>query len=246
MPTWFIDSPRLYTDYSYFKDHFDWPNQGDGSQPLIYHCYWQGRLSRHHELSLRSLIATQSPPYRVWVWLPPNDVIENRPFLNLFAKFPNVEFKAYVPEQEAIGTPYEQRIDLVAGRTSVPRRVALDISNYLRLLALAQYGGVYFDLDVLFLKDLRALCTQEFFSQWSNRPFGNNALMSFRSNSPNIRDLIERSIKLNTARPGFLFRFSEMAGLPEPACVFPSFLFDPVWIAHDTGIPITPYFNCFE
>jgi hypothetical protein len=43
-----------------------------------------------------------------------------------------------------------------------------------------------------------------------------------------------------------LLRFREIVDLPGELLVFPSFLFDPIWIAHDTGIAVNDYCNRFD
>jgi hypothetical protein len=104
---------------------------------------------------------------------------------------------------------------------------------------------VYFDLDVLFLKDLRPLCSVEFFYQWSNQPYGNNAVMHFRQGSADAQRLIERSLRLRSARPRALLPFDALATVVDRTHVFPCFAFDPIWIAHDTRTPNNEHFNRF-
>src|SRR5262249_24581147 len=153
----------------------------------VFHCYWTGVLSRHHELSLKSLVVTQSTPYEIWLWMPPESVELNRDALSSLAGIPMLRVREYVPEREATGTAYARRIAIL--KTGKPPL----LSDGLRTLALLKYGGFYFDLDILFLKDLRPLSSIEFFYPWSNQPYGNSALLRFRSEGSNIRRLADRS-----------------------------------------------------
>ena len=124
----FLDGARLYDDYSFFRSHFTWDGSRGAEGPVLYHCYWAGALSRHHELSLKSLLVTQSPPFEVWLWLPPEDIASNQSFLASFSGTKCLRVCEYVPEREAEGTRYEGRADLL----SPPSKVAA--SNGLRTL----------------------------------------------------------------------------------------------------------------
>ena len=55
MPLKFLDDDRLYTDYVYYLRNFRWQASGPVGQTLLYHCYWGGTLTKHHELSERSV-----------------------------------------------------------------------------------------------------------------------------------------------------------------------------------------------
>jgi hypothetical protein len=254
MPLHFLSDLRLYTEYEHYRATFCWPGGGaEPAQRLLYHCYWSGVLGRHHELSLKSLLLTQSPPYEVWVWMPGEDLERNRDFVASYAGLARLSFREYAPAVEARGTVFERHTALLTdelwprslGRTPRSRRPTA-ISDGLRLLVLGKYGGVYFDLDTLFLRDLRALCNVCFFYQWSNQPFGSNALSHFHAGAASIWALAKRSIRLGTCHPAALLRFGELANLPGDVVVFPSFLFDPAWIAHDTGTSINGYCNRFD
>src|SRR6266545_271913 len=272
MPLTFLADRRLYTDFVYYQSQFNWDVSGERSQLIIYHCYWSGILSDLHELSLKSLLVTQSPPFEVWIWMPPDDIPRNRAFIAKFQQAPGIKFKSYIPREEAKGTPFEGHSDLLKGKVaSKPRkwgrlirlanalqarssrehrnranwRRLSDIANAFRILVLGKYGGVYFDLDILFLKDLRPLCSVEFFYQWSDQQYGNNAVLHFFKWSHNIRLLAERSVEIKSGRSPALLKFEELLGLLEGVYVFPSFLFDPVWIAHDKGMRLNDYCNKF-
>jgi hypothetical protein len=236
----FLDDRRLYSDFSYYRSNFEWENNDENDNLLTYHCYWAGLLTDHHRLSIKSLMITQSPPFEVWVWLPPGEFIRNSGFISSFNGIPGIKFKSYMPEIEARGTVFEPGLEIVRGKKPPA------VSDLFRLLILWNYGGIYFDLDVLFLKDFRKLCHVEFFYQWSNQPYGNHAVSCFSRRSPNIRSMAERCIRIKSFHPARLLLFSEISELLENVYVFPTFLFDPVWIAHDTKAPANSYCNQFD
>jgi hypothetical protein len=236
----FLSDHLLYTDYRSYQSRFKWAVNESDFQSRIYHCYWGGVLSQLHDLSLKSLLVTQSPPFEVWIWIPPHDFARNQRFISSFESVPNIKFKSFTLENEAKGAGIQEYLEFAQS----PGPLA--ISNICRLLVLGNYGGVYFDLDVLFLKDLRPLCNVEFFYQWSNQPYGNHAVCHFFKQSVNIRLLLERGLKIKNYRPAVLLRYSEILNLLKEVYVFPTFLFDPVWIANDTKIPINTYCNRFD
>jgi hypothetical protein len=254
MPLTFMPDPRLYTDYNEFAARFHWPAAPSSANPILFHCYWSGPLTHHHELSLKSLLVTQSPPFEVWLWMPPESLDLNRSVIDAWSNTPAVKFRAYVPEEEGRGTIFEGHIDLlrdeaptsrfeadqqISQRKQKPRAVA----DGLRLLVLGNYGGVYFDLDTLFLKDLRPLCSAEFCYQWSNHSYANNAVSHFNAGSPALNALAERALSMGVCHPAAILAFSELGDLGPDIMVLPSFTFDPVWIAHDTRVPINDYCN---
>ena len=240
MPLMFLDDPRLYSDYSHYDAHRDWPSflPAPGAGTLLYHCFWRGTLTQQHELCLRSLIATQEPPFEVWLWTP-----QSTDLVAAFAeRFDSsvLRCRRYVAEELASGTPAESCPDLLAP-PSVPSE-----SNVCRTLVLRKYGGVYFDLDVLFLKDVRPLTGVDFFYSWSDRAYGNSAVIHLRPGSANAGFLVGRGSDLRTCHPKHLLSFAGLDGLPEPMFCLPSFVFDPLWIAHDRGLRINDYCNRFE
>ena len=249
MPFVFLDDPRLYRDYQHCRDAFHWPPPEGEPETIIYHCYWSGPLTPHHELSVKSLLLTQSPPYEVWIWVPPEDLPRNQEWLSSLGGLSPVRLKAFHPEAEAAGTIYEDHLHLPRGKDWLGPgrwRQSLNVSNCLRILALGRYGGVYLDLDNLFLRDLRPLCTVDFLYQWSGEPYCNNAVLRFRKDSPNAWCVAERTIEMDSCRPHAVLRLDQPPPLPEPLYVLPVFLFDPVWVAHDTAKPINDYCNTFE
>jgi hypothetical protein len=244
MPLRFLPNPRLYTDYTYYTAHPEWidllgPGRGDGGHTLLYHCYWEGDLLEHHALSLRSLLLTQRGSHEVWVWRRPGTEAQDAGFLDRLHD-PRVRRQEYVPAELCRGTVLEDRPELLSG---LPPALA---SDAFRTLVLAQHGGVYFDLDILFLKDMRPLTAVDFFYGWSDQPFGNSAVAHFRPGSPDIERLLERGARLASFHPARLYRYEKLAPLLDDTYVFPTFAFDPAWMAHDRSTTINDYCNRLE
>ena len=57
------------------------------------------------------------------------------------------------------------------------------ISDLIRVVVLYLFGGVYFDLDVMFLRNLAPLLNYEFAYRWSYSQNANSALCHFHKGS---------------------------------------------------------------
>jgi hypothetical protein len=197
-------------------------------------------LTGHHELSLKSVLTTQSAPFDVRMWVPQGEGDAARRSLCAFGCADAVRVEELDFASDAKGTPLEPAVDLIA------RGGAATVSDWVRTLVLARHGGVYFDLDVLFLRDLRPLCGVEFCYPWSDQPYGNSAVLHLFSASVNARALAARGARLGTCHPRRLFRFGELGGVTRGLQVLPVFTFDPAWIARDRKVAITSYCNDFD
>jgi len=234
-----IGDPQMYLDHARYREQFRWPDGGAPTVPVVHHLIWTGALSAHHELCIKSLLLTQSAPWEVWLWMPPETIAQNRGFIEHLNDLP-VVIKAFVVQEEARGSPFERAMDLLTG--DHPRHV----SNGLRLLALWKYGGFYTDMDFLFMRDIRPLLADEFCYQWSYYPWVNNALFHFRRGSSTLAALIEHCIRSGSTRSRPSMFLKDLQNLPGELCVLPVFAFDPAWIAVDSGKPDNPYINSFD
>jgi hypothetical protein len=97
-----------------------------------------------------------------------------------------------------------------------------------------------------FLRDLRPLCGADFVYQWSDRLYGNSAVMHFRRGSANGAALLERGTRVRTFWPRQLLDFGSLAGVVRDLHVLPAFAFDPLWIDRDRRQRVNDYCNTFE
>lgn len=72
-----------------------------------------------------------------------------------------VEFREFIPELMIRNTPLSRSTEKQFG-------VSFMQTDVLRMLALAQFGGCWIDMDTVLLRDLSPLLDQEFFYQWGN------------------------------------------------------------------------------
>ena len=130
---------------------------------------------------------------------------------------------------EARGTPLEAMPAIYRQRD---RRVWRD-GDLFRALVLHNYGGVYVDMDMVLLRSLGALLSQEFVYQWENYDGAyNGALMHLWKGSDFARELIHGIIEIlpgdsNWGRANFRRAFDRGVRIT----VFPSSFFDTEWQA---------------
>ena len=108
-----------------------------------------------------------------------------------------LEWKKYDVLREIQGTPLANNPDHVKNAKDEKRWIDSDL---FRLLVLHNYGGVYFDADVILLRDLAPLLSREWLYQWgSSCNYANGALANIHKKS----ELSYRFLrKLATTKPG--------------------------------------------
>ena len=130
----------------------------------MYHNYWYGKLGRKQLLCINSFLKTQNlEKTELWIWL--DYEIDNRENIKLIPKHNNIKIKIYNPSIESKNTPFENN-KFINFNEYIKFR-----SDIARLLFLYNYGGLYFDLDMILLKDFDYLLNIEFCYQWSNQNY---------------------------------------------------------------------------
>jgi hypothetical protein len=191
-----------------------------------FHCYWHGTLGAKQSLSIKSFLATQNLDFtQLWLWLDSENGFsgyEDNPYLKPLLSC--VEVKSYDMTRECRDTPLEA--------LSLPEMYGIPTrrSNISRTVILFKYGGYYFDLDVLFLRNMfdlwHATPEQEFCYQWSSQRYGNSAVLSLLKEGKTPLYLIEKAIRCHSFRPMKLLKEADntldLLMLPCP-------FFDPAW-----------------
>lgn len=115
---------RLLTDYNY-PPH---------TEELLYHCIWFGDLLDHHILCLASLFATQLHP-NVTLWT-------------------DDESYGKISRLQTIFSNYNFTIRVGNFRENESYHSTMFRADKWRLQILREYGGIYFDMDIVFFKDI--------------------------------------------------------------------------------------------
>jgi len=196
---------------------------------IIYHVYWYGDITRKQLLPIKSYLKTQDLKKTVlWVWLDFETYSEKN--INLIPKHKNILIKKYIPNEQAKDTVLENN-KIINNKIFLKLR-----SDLARILFLNNYGGLYFDLDMILLKDLLQLLGIEFCYCWSLKKTGNNGILRLFKNSEECKKLINK-YKLLLQKKKFTVWFNDYIFTKDINIMcFPSVLFDPVWILNDKKI----------
>lgn len=137
-------------------------------------------------------------------------------------------------------TPFEKYKNLFLQNYNLPAR-----ADAFRLLIPFKYGGLYFDLDILFLKDFSDLLKNSFCYQWEKQPYANTAILFFKDKEL-INKIPHYIEKYNAVVPWAIFNYSNV-GLSEMT-ILPCAFFDPIWNItniNNYDYPITKFEDLF-
>lgn len=149
--------PSRYIDYRIGLDELKTHPTVRRSSITPFHLYTEFRNPKEIE-SLRSFFATQNlDTTQLYLWSDYD--ISSDPRLKPFAD--RIIFKVYDPKIEVKDTILENHNSCLLR----DERYYLQ-SDLLRLLCCSKYGGVWFDMDIILLRDFSYLLDEEFMYQW--------------------------------------------------------------------------------
>ncbi|ORY96254.1 hypothetical protein BCR43DRAFT_491368 [Syncephalastrum racemosum] len=172
---------------------------------IIYHAYWRADLAPvgpKQEAVLRSFFATQNVT-RSTLFLWSNGDLSKSPVIQQIKKHvgDRLQTLIYDPKELSVGSPMENS----------PHLDFNDSHGYLdgdliRLLVIYRYGGMWFDMDALLIRDLTPLFEREWLLQWdcfqpNAFPF-NGAFMHFNKESPYLCEMLSEMANGPLPRPG--------------------------------------------
>jgi len=231
-----LKDTRLYTDNDYavetLKNGIDFADENFTANStekakIIYHCYWFGEIGRKQAFSIKSLLCTQNMDNcKVILWLDKNNGYENHEQNSfLIALLPYIEVKAYDYYIESENTPWGNDAGVNIGDSTYHQLVAR--ADAFRYIELYKHGGIYFDLDILFLKDFAELLHSEFCYAWETQPFANSALFNLKQKSPISTYLLHKTMKKRAVSPWLILLYEDQ--FLKDLCVLPCAFFDPIW-----------------
>ncbi|CAO3656359.1 unnamed protein product [Mucor hiemalis] len=132
------------------------------NKSVIYHTFWSSRFTSFSEdqvASLRSFVATQPTTSKLYLWISAEDhaVLEQSKLWKGIST-PRIDIKLI--DSEAQNLLHETPL-----ASSWHLQNINQAKDLLRLATLYRYGGVWFDLEVLFVRDMTPLLGQEWLSQ---------------------------------------------------------------------------------
>ena len=161
-----------------------------------FHAYWfiGSEFGRKQTMVIKSFLKTQNLETSEFV-LWSNQDITNNEYLKPLLPF--ITFKIYDPVVESAGTIIEGRMDIL--KPNDDRNWAG--GDLFRILALHKYGGVYTDMDIVYLRDFSPLLSQEFMYKWGVEDgMINGAVMHMNNHGKLSNDLLN-VISTTTAVP---------------------------------------------
>ncbi|KAL9538889.1 hypothetical protein MBANPS3_010604 [Mucor bainieri] len=191
LPVW--EAHTCYDFAALFKPQ-RYPHNGD----QLFHTYWSSNLTQEFEekqiATLRSFSATQNTNHTLIVWIPAEDEdrltkSESWNYLTRSQqKRDRIVYKVVQPNILVKDTAIEPFVDtwqsLVHDGNDGKGR-----DDLLRMLVLYRYGGLWFDMDTMFVRDLAPLFEHEWIAQGS-----------CSTGSPYVCEILEGAADLFKAR----------------------------------------------
>lgn len=202
------------------------------NDPVIFHCYWNKEIGPNQLFSILSCYLTNVKDTNNKIILWQDFDIEtqiNNPLYLLLRRYCEVRY--YDNSLERVGTALEN-FELKSEYLKIPSFY----SDYVRLSLLSRYGGLWFDLDVIFFKSFDYLFSKydNFVTTWgkSNHP---NGVPFWSKNKDVIDSLILRLIDGGGGHLGFQDTFSSKEknisfDIDIDLNILPCGWFDPMWI----------------
>ena len=155
------DNASLYFDYRLGLELLRNVRDEDYNYPdeiVNFHIYTEVKNNKELEC-VKSFLATQNlEKTRLVIWS--DYEIYDNPLLQPYKHL--ITFKVYNAREEAVGTPMEHEHTMLDASDS---KYYLK-SDLFRLMILHKYGGVWADMDIVFLRDFKQILDQEYMYKW--------------------------------------------------------------------------------
>jgi len=209
--------------------HFNSNVGEEDTEPIEYfHCFWKGGLTDLHLMCLDSL-KKHHPTSKVLLWT--TNALEIQGTLS-WMKIKrllkeNIQIIEVTNEhfKEAKMDVFYSKFVLLTSKNRLADSYNHDLayaSDITRFMVLNLYGGVWFDMDVLFLRNLDSIKLKRFVSQWGTDWCGNGALLKLEKG----HNLVNNMSKFNTPfYPTTSFKLENDIDLT----ILPSTFFDILW-----------------
>ena len=204
---------------------------------VVFHCYWIGELNEKHFYSILSCyyFNVRNKKHKIILWL------EN----NIPNSY-NIEIEKYA-EIKTFSLNNEKKDTFLENINNLKyNNMPSFYSDIIRYLLLYKYGGIWFDLDYLFLRSLDPLF-HNFSNEiccytWENQFYPNGAIyISLEKKSDKMKKNIEFIINRNR---GWGFQEANLTfDLPLDILVLPCSWFDTAWIDNSYNINFDNFFE---
>ena len=229
-----LEDTNLYLDNDYALTKIQEIHAKESKTP--FHAYWYGDIGRKQAFSMKSFLCTQNlEKVELNLWLDVDngftDFINN---IYLKPLLPFINIKSYSVHDQANDFFAKKQIDEIVGNDDLVHK-----ADAFRFIILAKFGGVYFDLDMMFLKNFEPLLGDEFCYAWEFEPYANSAILSLAKNGKLANYLLEKTKHSEIYHPTFTFRYSDKK--LSSLLVYPCTFFDPIWMPFNSLLNQIPF-----
>jgi len=218
---------RLYTDTLAYNETIEMAKnlKGDFDEPVIYHCFWNGPLNDKHYISVLSCFyfnVLNKPNRKIILWT--DSPFEDNEIFRAISQFCEVKYFDFSEELKD---------------TDLPRQLAHGSMQYsftsdrIRYVLLYKYGGIWFDLDIFFLRSfdefLEDVKSDISVYNWSTCGYPNGAIfINLIKENPKMKHFIEFLVNRNC---GYGFQESNLTyDTPVDLLVLPCSWFDGIFL----------------
>jgi len=199
------DNYDLYDDYKKSLEYANRLNPFETDKKIVIHFFWRVPLEfgRKQVLPVISAIVSNydinKSNLEINLWS--NIDLSDNEYLKPIKDF--IKIRIWDPIEEIKGTFLEENIEYYR------KNIVYDDKNWIagdffRLLCLHKYGGFYFDMDVLILRDLSPLNDIQFIYQWGSSGttdsepniFYNGAIMRLDKNSSASKKILLETLNM--------------------------------------------------
>lgn len=216
------------------------------ASPIIAHAYWQGEIGEKQIFSIKSFLCTQDMDYFViWLWLDKQSYERAKKSVllqNLVRLYSSKLFiKCWDVDIEVKDTPANKFKSFFKLKGKSLSFIADDF----RILSLYKYGGLYFDLDVMFCRSFIPLIINgEFVYAWEKQPYANSAILFLSKKSFIAEYLLRKVGKIKSSQPWAIFNYKDKK--LKYLTVYPCCMFDPLWNGYIEGMPLENFEDFFK
>lgn len=241
------DNLELYTDYSKCLMFLNSLDSSDSEHPrgnTNFHIYSEIK-NRKELLCVESFLATQNLQKTKLILWSDYDISENeliQPYKNI------IDMRVYDAKEEAYGTDLENHPVWINGDITDTKHYMK--SGILRFLVTHKYGGVWADMDMVFLKDFKAILDQEWAYMWGSeldfKKFGPcAAIMNFKKHSDHSKLCISKICETELVKDSTVLDHVLLAKVYQSKqfTVFPSTFFNTEWQLNTTYVDGVKNYN---
>ena len=248
-----VECLKKLAEYDVKKVHFIFDEKN--TDFIYYHTFWQPVKSKSHHLNVMKLnilsyLATQNlTRTRLIVWslqkLSVEDEIKQE-FVK-YIKSGVLQFRILDLKKLCMKGVFGLKYQYC---TQVTNSNLILLSDFVRFLVLYNFGGIYFDGDVLLLRDMIPFWDKTFVYRWSYTESYNTAVMGLNiGHSKEIEDIFKISVlpvlsgkdlvdifyPMDVTKTIQLINVSDIFTYKD-LNVYSSVLFDPAWLCYDSGL----------